>query len=304
MYQDFPLNPTTSNYQLDYPSVPNESLNQFGGLGINLFNALSSISRYDDLKCVQRILCEVASGKPPGRYKQASTGNDEQHYLGEFGRNVFAQWLAGSAEASPILSFARAAVLGYSSNGNSATCYRAFPRCPRNPDKLVYYLNNHNGGFFRFFSRGEHGNLPQSSYGLRGKLESFGEKRQKALPPGTAGAKADRTGTGKLKFDITVSTTSQDDGKNFFSKDNTLESSLSSRVVFSDHEKSLGENDRPSENRILGFLTNLQSSDVNKFSQNPIPFFPQESEQQGVRVLRFTPELSDSAPRSSFRFPH
>lgn len=82
------MNPTTSNYQLDYPS---ESVNQFGGLGINIFNALSSISRYDDLKCVPRILCEVASGKPPGRYKQASMGNDKQRYLEEFGRDTFAQ---------------------------------------------------------------------------------------------------------------------------------------------------------------------------------------------------------------------
>lgn len=76
--------------------------------------------------------------------------------------------LAGSAEASPMLNFARAVVLGYSSNGNPAMCYRAFPRCPRNPDKLVHYLNNHNGGFFRFFSRGEH-SLPQSSYVSRGR---------------------------------------------------------------------------------------------------------------------------------------
>ncbi|XP_029662261.1 uncharacterized protein LOC115234961 [Formica exsecta] len=298
--QDFPLDPTTSNYQLNYPSVPNESFNQFGGLGINLFNALSSISRYDDLKCVSRILCEVASGKPPGRYKQASTGNDK-HYLGEFGRNVFSHWLVGT-EASPILSFARAAVLGYSSNGNPAMCYRAFPRCPRNPDKLVHYLNNHNGGFFRFFSRSEYGSLPQSSYVSRGKLDFLGEKRQKGLPPGIAGAEADRTGTGKLKFGSTV-LTAHDYGKNFFSKDNTLEST--GRVVFSKHEESFGdENDRLLENKFSEFLSHLQSSDANTFSQDPIPFFPQESEEQGVRVFRFTPEILVSKPRSAFRFPH
>ncbi|KAL6444537.1 hypothetical protein ACFW04_001986 [Cataglyphis niger] len=295
--QDFPLDSTTSNYQLNYPSVPNESLNQFGGLGINLFNALSSISRYDDLKCVSRILCEVASGKPPGRYKQASMENDKQHYLGEFGRNVFAQWLVGS-EASPILSFARAAVLGYSSNGNPAMCYRAFPRCPRNPDKLVHYLNNHNGGFFRFFSRSEYGSLSQSSYVSRGKLDFLDEKRQKGLPPGIAGAEADRTGTGKLKFGNTV-LTAQDYGKNFFSKDNTLESS--GRVVFLEREESFGDENRLSENKFPEFLLHLQSSDTNTFSQDSIPFFPQDSEEQGVRVLRFTPQLSK--PRSAFRFP-
>jgi len=68
----------------------NNPLNQFNGLGANLFNALSSISRNDDLKCVSRILCEVASGKPPGEYKQVSTGNNQQ-YLEEFGKNVFTQ---------------------------------------------------------------------------------------------------------------------------------------------------------------------------------------------------------------------
>ncbi|XP_025270620.1 uncharacterized protein LOC112639777 [Camponotus floridanus] len=284
--QDFPLNPTTSNYQLNYPS---ESVNQFGGLGINLFNALSSISRYDDLKCVPRILCEVASGKPPGRYKQASMGNDKQHYLEEFGRSTFAQWLAGSAEASPMLNFARAVVLGYSSNGNPAMCYRAFPRCPRNPDKLVHYLNNHNGGFFRFFSRGEH-SLPQSSYVSRGR---------KALPPGIVGAEADRTGTGKLNLDII--STAQDYGKNFFSKDNTLEGS--GQVVFLNEESLKDGNDhRSSGNRFSEFLTDLQSS--NMFSQDPIPFFPQESKEQGVRILRFTPEVSDSTSHGTFRFPH
>ncbi|XP_011690428.1 PREDICTED: uncharacterized protein LOC105451579 [Wasmannia auropunctata] len=203
-YHDLPLGSTTGNFQLN---TLNNPLNQFGGLGANLFNALSSISRHDDLKCVPRILCEVASGKPPGEYKRASTGDNEQ-YLGEFGRNAFTQWLAGLAEASPMLSFARAAVLGYSSNGNPAMCYRAFPRCPRNPDKLVHYLNNHNGGFFRLFSGGGRESYPQSSYALRGRglhhNSAFprGERKRKAPPPGIAGAEADRTGTGKLKFDI------------------------------------------------------------------------------------------------------
>lgn len=50
----------------------------------------------------------------------------------------------------------------------------------------------------------------------------------------------------------------------------------SNRVVFSDHEKSLeDENDRSSENRIIELLSDLQTSNAKKFSQNPIPFFPQ-----------------------------
>lgn len=84
-----------------------------------------------------------------------------------------ARWLAGLTETSPIFNFARAAVLGYSSNGNSAMCFRAFPRCPRNPDKLVHYLNNYNGGFFRFF-RG-HGSYSQTPYVSSGKAFVTGD---------------------------------------------------------------------------------------------------------------------------------
>lgn len=54
---------------------------------------------------------------------------------------------------SPILSFARAALLGYSSRGDIRSCLTAYPTCPRDPDQLVNYLNNHNGGFFRFFNQ-------------------------------------------------------------------------------------------------------------------------------------------------------
>lgn len=208
-----------------------------------------------------------------------------------------ARWLAGLTETSPILNFARAAVLGYS-NKNPAMCYRAFPRCPRNPDKLVHYLNNYNGGFFRFFSGGEYGSYPQSSYASRGrgcgvdlsratfkfqilyKLNRFrfstdnseflGESKRKAPPPGIAGAEADRTGTGKLKFDISVLTASQEYGKSFFPRENILKNS--GRVIFPDHEES---GDRPLKNRIPKSLLDLQDSDVNTFSQDFRLVFPQ-----------------------------
>lgn len=54
---------------------------------------------------------------------------------------------------SPLLSFARAAFLGYSSRGDTRACLNAYPTCPRDPDQLIDYLNNHNGGFFRFFNQ-------------------------------------------------------------------------------------------------------------------------------------------------------
>lgn len=54
---------------------------------------------------------------------------------------------------SPLLNFGRAMILGYSNRGNSVACYEAFPKCPRDTNGLIYYLNNYNGGFFNLFNR-------------------------------------------------------------------------------------------------------------------------------------------------------
>lgn len=32
------------------------------------------------------------------------------------------------------------------------SCGYAYPECPSDPNRLIQYLNNHNGGFFRFFN--------------------------------------------------------------------------------------------------------------------------------------------------------
>lgn len=50
------------------------------------------------------------------------------------------------------LVYGRAALLGLISGEQN--CYTAYPRCPRSEDDLLYYLNNHRGGFFRFFNGG------------------------------------------------------------------------------------------------------------------------------------------------------
>ena len=57
-----------------------------------------------------------------------------------------------ASASSPLITFAKAAILGYSSRGNPYSCYREYPKCPRNYDSLIHYLNNHKGGFFRFLS--------------------------------------------------------------------------------------------------------------------------------------------------------
>lgn len=69
----------------------------------------------------------------------------------------FYSLLAVAGDRSALLSLGRAALLGYVSKDPSA-CIDSYSRCPKDPDRLVQYLNNYNGGFFRFFSGH---NLPQ-----------------------------------------------------------------------------------------------------------------------------------------------
>lgn len=54
-------------------------------------------------------------------------------------------------DTSPLMAFGRAILLGITARGDPDACFSAYPTCPRDPDRLVDYLNNHNGGFFRFF---------------------------------------------------------------------------------------------------------------------------------------------------------
>jgi hypothetical protein len=65
--------------------------------------------------------------------------------------------------------FGRAVLLGITAKGDPNTCFSAYPTCPRDPDRLVDYLNNHNGGFFRFF--GAH--QPYQSSRIQAGLSHF-----------------------------------------------------------------------------------------------------------------------------------
>ncbi|CAB3233012.1 unnamed protein product [Arctia plantaginis] len=108
--------------------------------------ALTSIALFDDKQCVPRILCEVASGSSAGSptLLKATAG------LGPL-LSILQSY--NSVSSSPLFLFGRAAVLGMTSTGNTISCHRAYPQCPRDPTELVNYLNNHNGGFFRFFGQ-------------------------------------------------------------------------------------------------------------------------------------------------------
>ncbi|XP_048513875.1 uncharacterized protein LOC125501644 isoform X2 [Athalia rosae] len=193
--------------------------------GFGLIDALNSISQHDDLKCVPRLLCEIATGSSPGNGDYKASG------FAEFGKNTLLGLLTAYnlEAASPVLGFGKAALLGYTNRGDPSICYNEYVRCPNDPRDLVHYLNNHNGGFFRFFRNGHgtgrrrksseetwflekpatrnHSHFQRGFYSF-GSVYAKGMKRisfvgkRPAPPPGLSGPESDRTGTGKLKFDV------------------------------------------------------------------------------------------------------
>ncbi|XP_001950236.1 protein pygopus [Acyrthosiphon pisum] len=139
-----------------------------GGLGggylqqNSVVQALSSISEHDDLRCVPRLLCEVSSGTRPGYYQQSGYYQQQQQQQSSIpfltkDALITLLTVLNFVDDSPLLMFGRAALLGYNARGDSKYCTTAYPTCPRDPDQLINYLNNHNGGFFRFFNQ----QLPQ-----------------------------------------------------------------------------------------------------------------------------------------------
>ncbi|BES93832.1 Hypothetical protein NTJ_06641 [Nesidiocoris tenuis] len=158
--------PTYSGQDKPYPP-PGYYRPPYPGGHPGFVNALSSIVRYDDLKCVPRLLCEVTSGGKPGYAGQtASSGSSSKETL------VALLTVLNFIDESPLLVFGRAALIGYTARGNPHACVTAYPTCPRDPDALVDYLNNHNGGFFRFFSgppqQGYQPEYPQPAYPSQG----------------------------------------------------------------------------------------------------------------------------------------
>ncbi|XP_044730056.1 uncharacterized protein LOC123293335 [Chrysoperla carnea] len=133
--------------------------------GINFMGALESIALHDSLRCIPKLLCEFMVERTRPNYQQSSfIPNIDMSSLLSYIDNIG----QGAAE-SPLLTFGKAAILGYTAKGNNYECTRAYPRCPRDPDQLLDYLNNHNGGFFRFFN-----GLPnRSQYGksIKGQIE-------------------------------------------------------------------------------------------------------------------------------------
>ncbi|GJQ67432.1 hypothetical protein Trydic_g5106 [Trypoxylus dichotomus] len=191
----------------------------------SILGTLHLISRNDDHYCVPKLLCELISGGGT-----IYNSGRQESFLPTF--DIDMDSLSGLLSAfegpntSPILLFGKAALLGYMSKDDSQKCTYAYPRCPKNPDVLLNYLNNHNGGFFRFFNGvkpnyfGQNLNYPynQISHGKisfpnirgfnypyikRGKssliFPDFDEtNRDKSIFPIEY---SDRTGTGELIID-------------------------------------------------------------------------------------------------------
>ncbi|XP_052750924.1 uncharacterized protein LOC128200709 [Galleria mellonella] len=123
--------------------------------------ALSSIALYDDYQCVPRLLCEAAGGGTLGSGVLQSVA----------GLQPLLTLLAAynGISTSPLFVFGRAVLLGMTSKGNTGTCRYAYPQCPTDPEQLVHYLNNHNGGFFRFFNAPQ---VPDPQFGQQ-NVEQF-----------------------------------------------------------------------------------------------------------------------------------
>ncbi|KAF5276937.1 hypothetical protein FQR65_LT03945 [Abscondita terminalis] len=132
--------------------------------------ALNSIAQNDRLQCVPRLLCEIVSSPSPEQVRQIMLpfNLDLSSILG------LLPFLVGT-RSSPLLEFGKAALLGYTSKGNVDTCLQSYPTCPKDPDRLVEYLNNYNGGFFRFFNGLPH---PQMQNPYRKPLYPFNYNRR------------------------------------------------------------------------------------------------------------------------------
>ncbi|XP_066248598.1 uncharacterized protein [Euwallacea similis] len=153
-------------YQYGYrPRPPYHAQNIFKKSQESVMDALFSIAQNDDLQCVPKLLCEVTAGGLTGRQAGGS-------FPVGFDLESLTTFLSGlhSANMSPVLHFGKAALLGFAARGNTRSCRLAYPECPSDPEKLMKYLNNHNGGFFRFF---QGLNTQQNQYNPQNYAQSF-----------------------------------------------------------------------------------------------------------------------------------
>ncbi|XP_060537299.1 uncharacterized protein LOC132708759 [Cylas formicarius] len=145
-YPDYLTNEVIPPYRpYRYPPAPHKQ--PIRPTQQTIMDALFSIAQNDDLQCVPKLVCELASGTMTSRQRQGL--NLPLNINGDT-LLAFISSL-NSAHSSPVLHFGKAAVLGFAAKRNTGSCSAFYSRCPSDPEKLIQYLNNHNGGFFRFF---------------------------------------------------------------------------------------------------------------------------------------------------------
>ncbi|OWR50050.1 hypothetical protein KGM_215225 [Danaus plexippus plexippus] len=142
--------PGTGLYRYPYLAEQNYASSAASSVISSVSNALSSISEHDDRQCVARLLCEAVSGSP------ASSLFDRVSGLQPLLTLLTAY---SGLQSTPVQMFGRALLLGASRS--KAACLDAHPLCPTDTEELVHYLNNHNGGFFRFFNAPDRQNIEQ-----------------------------------------------------------------------------------------------------------------------------------------------
>ncbi|XP_055629745.1 uncharacterized protein LOC129770736 [Toxorhynchites rutilus septentrionalis] len=112
-------------------------------LSSQLRKALDNIAENDDQQCVPKLICMMS---------RRSSGQGFETYVN---RGLLSTVLNAVPDGAPWLKFSRAALLGYGIGANSCDVY--YPKCPKDESEIIYYLNNHRGGFFRFFNDGQNG---------------------------------------------------------------------------------------------------------------------------------------------------
>ncbi|KAJ8882899.1 hypothetical protein PR048_014725 [Dryococelus australis] len=134
--------------------------------GASLVGALTAIAAYDDLQCVPRLLCEVAAGGRPGQ------SGKKDSLIPFLNKDMLITLLTifNLGGTSPLLVFGRAVLLGVTAQGRPSACLSAYPTCPRDAEQLVYYLNNHRGGFFQFFNNY---NRPPVLRPYQGRIQNY-----------------------------------------------------------------------------------------------------------------------------------
>ncbi|XP_075163629.1 uncharacterized protein LOC142236242 [Haematobia irritans] len=139
-------------------SSPSSSSSTYNRRPINsqLIKALENIARNDDLQCVPKVVCQMIAGQTQrGQLPSFITSPTITNFLAAF------------PTSSPALIYGRAALLGIS--GGERVCHNTYVKCPKNEIEIINYLNNHRGGFFKFFSEPEDQSVNQQN----GNLDSF-----------------------------------------------------------------------------------------------------------------------------------